>query len=85
MTQYPEAYLCRELDMCYLNISLITDYDVGLDGDPNVKPVTHEEVIRVFTENNERLKKLLFGIIPKMPRAKDLTCICQDLVSKSRF
>ena len=33
MTQYPEAYLARELEMCYVNISLVTDYDVGLEGD----------------------------------------------------
>ena len=85
MTQYPEAYLCRELDMCYLNISLITDYDIGLAGDPNIKPVTHEEVIRVFNENNEKLKKLLFGIIPKIPKAGKSKCDCQDLVAKSRF
>ena len=32
MTQYPECYLARELEMCYVNISLITDYDVGLEG-----------------------------------------------------
>jgi 5'-methylthioadenosine phosphorylase len=85
MTQYPEAYLCRELEMAYMNISLITDYDVGLEGDPNIKPVTHEEVIRVFTENNEKLKKLLFGIIPRLPDAKDLKDGSQDIVSKSRF
>ena len=85
MTQYPEVYLCRELDMCYLNISLITDYDVGLEGDPNIKPVTHEEVIRVFTENNEKLKKLLFGIVPKLPKTGKSKCGCQDFVSKSRF
>ena len=29
MTQYPEAYLARELEICYVNISLITDHDVG--------------------------------------------------------
>ena len=51
MTQYPEAVLARELELCYANISLITDYDVGVEGVP---PVTHEEVVRVFTENNER-------------------------------
>ena len=85
MTQYPEAYLCRELDMAYLNISLITDYDVGLEGDPNIKPVTHEEVIRVFTENNEKLKNLLFGIVPRMPNAEDLTDGSQNLVANSRF
>src|SRR5206468_5897469 len=27
MTQYPEAPLARELELCYANISLITDYD----------------------------------------------------------
>ena len=34
MTQYPEAILARELEICYLEISLITDYDVGLEGRP---------------------------------------------------
>ena len=85
MTQYPEAFLCRELEMAYLNISLITDYDVGLEGDPNVKPVEHEEVIRVFTENNEKLKNLLFAIVPRMPDAKDLKDGSQDILSRSRF
>ncbi|MEA2550242.1 MAG: 5-methylthioadenosine phosphorylase, partial [Actinomycetota bacterium] len=34
MTQYPEALLARELELCYANISLITDYDVGVEGVP---------------------------------------------------
>ena len=34
MTQYPEAVLARELELCYANISLITDYDVGVEGVP---------------------------------------------------
>ena len=33
MTQYPEVVLARELEMCYVNIALITDYDVGLEGE----------------------------------------------------
>ena len=63
MTQYPEALLARELELCYANISLITDYDVGVEGVP---PVTHEEVVRVFTENNEKLRDLLFAVIPAL-------------------
>jgi 5'-methylthioadenosine phosphorylase len=85
MTQYPEVYLCRELDMAYLNISLITDYDVGLEGHPEIKPVTHEEVVKVFLKNNEKLRNLLFGIIPKMPKASKLTDGSQNLVANSRF
>jgi 5'-methylthioadenosine phosphorylase len=53
MTQYPECYLARELEICYANISLITDYDVGLEDDPDIKPVSTEEVVKVFNENNE--------------------------------
>lgn len=64
MTQYPEAYLVRELDMEPVNISLITDYDAGLVSDS--EPVTMEEVYRVFNENNEKLKKLLFTMIERI-------------------
>ena len=66
MTNYPEGILARELELCYANISLITDYDVGLEGQEGVSPVSHEEVVRVFTENNERLRRLLFAAIPKI-------------------
>ena len=66
MTAYPEGYLARELELCYANVSLITDYDVGLEGQEGVSPVSHEEVVRVFTENNERLRRLLFEAIPKI-------------------
>ena len=34
MTQYPEAYLARELGMHYAGIALITDYDTGVEHDP---------------------------------------------------
>jgi 5'-methylthioadenosine phosphorylase len=71
MTQYPEALLARELELCYANISLITDYDVGVEGVP---PVTNDEVIRVFNENNDRLRDLLFAIIPALPADRDCPC-----------
>lgn len=60
MTQYPESVLARELEMCYCNISLITDYDVGVAG---VAPVSVDEVIKVFHDNNERLRTLLYGMV----------------------
>ena len=74
MTAYPEGWLARELELCYANISLITDYDVGLEDDPDVEPVSHEGVVKVFTENNERLRELLFAAIPEDRRATSDTC-----------
>lgn len=72
MTQYPEAYLARELEICYVNVSLITDYDVGLVAD--VEAVSHEQVLKVFSENNDKLRDLLFTLIPRIPEER--RCIC---------
>jgi 5'-methylthioadenosine phosphorylase len=74
MTAYPEGWLARELELCYANVSLITDYDVGLEDDPDIEPVSHEGVVKVFTENNEKLRRLLFEAIPKIGPQPDDTC-----------
>ncbi len=74
MTQYPEAYLARELAMCVVNVSLITDYDSGLVADGEVSPVTAEEVMHVFHQNAERIRKVIFGLIEKIPTTRDCPC-----------
>lgn len=71
MTQYPECYLARELEICYCNISLITDHDAGAEG---VEPVSNEEVVRVFGENNHKLKDLLYQMIPALPVERECSC-----------
>jgi 5'-methylthioadenosine phosphorylase len=83
MTAYPEGYLARELEICYANVSLITDYDVGLSDDPDIPPVSHAEVVRVFEENNVRLRELLFAVIPKLPAERD--CLCATALEGARF
>ena len=73
MTQYPEAWLARELELCYANVSLVTDYDVGLEGMPDVPPVSADAAFRVFAENLDRLRALLFRAAPKIgPQPDDL-------------
>ena len=74
MTQYPEVALARELEMCYVNISVVTDYDVGLEGDPSVRPVSHEEVIKVFNENLRKLRKLISEIVKMTPLKRGCDC-----------
>jgi 5'-methylthioadenosine phosphorylase len=75
MTQYPEAYLARELGMCYAAIALVTDYDVGVEGVDDIKPVTMEEVFKVLEANVERTRGLLFRAIPRLPAER--SCDCQ--------
>jgi 5'-methylthioadenosine phosphorylase len=79
MTQYPEAVLARELAICYCNISLITDYDVGVEGMP---PVSVPEVIKVFNDNNARLTDLLLAVIPMMPLER--ACPCASALDGAR-
>lgn len=74
MTQYPEAYLAREVGICYANIALITDYDAGTEGNHEIKPVTEEEVFKVFQENNEKVKKVIFEMIRKMDMEECSNC-----------
>jgi len=82
MTNYPECVLARELEMCYVNISLITDYDVGVEGDPAVEPVTQAAVARVFQQNNEKLRRLLLAMIERLPRTR--TCSCATALAHAR-
>jgi 5'-methylthioadenosine phosphorylase len=76
MTQYPECYLAREQGICYANISLITDYDAGLEGRDDIPPVTHEAVLEVFKANNDKIKSMIFEII-KRTDPDDNSCNCR--------
>jgi 5'-methylthioadenosine phosphorylase len=80
MTQYPESYLARELEICYCNISLITDHDAGAEG---AEPVSNEEVVRVFGENNDKVRSLLYAMIPAMPAERD--CVCSHALDGAAF
>jgi 5'-methylthioadenosine phosphorylase len=74
MTQYPEAWLARELELCYANVSLVTDYDAGLEGKSDVPPVSAEEAFRVFADNLGKLRALLFRAVPTVGPQPDDSC-----------
>jgi len=82
MTQYPECPLAREAEVCYLNVSLITDYDVGVEGDPHAQPVSAEEVLRQFAANLGRLKELIMTVIAAIPAER--TCRCGSALAGAR-
>jgi 5'-methylthioadenosine phosphorylase len=66
-----------------VNVSLITDYDVGLEGMPGIQPVSHSEVVRVFQENNAKLKDLLLALLLNIPSER--TCPCATALKGARF
>lgn len=74
MTQYPEAMLARERELCYLGIGIVTDYDAGLEGEPGIKPVESREVTRVFGKSVERVKQLIESMVPRIPDKRGCAC-----------
>jgi 5'-methylthioadenosine phosphorylase len=83
MTTYPEAILARELEMCYLNLSLVTDYDAGLEADPTVAAVQAHDVMRVLAENVNTVRTLLAALIPRIPEKP--SCTCQTALAAARL
>ena len=69
MTQYPEAWLCRELGMAVVNISLITDYDAGVH--EGTEAVDAQSVLEVFQQNAERIQKVVLEMIRRFPADLD--------------
>lgn len=83
MTQYPEAWLARELALCYVNISLVTDYDVGVSDEPGHAPVTADEVMKQFAANNTKLRDLILRAIERLPDHNDCA-LCPGALDHAR-
>jgi len=69
MTQYPEAWLCRELGMAVVNIALVTDYDAGVHEGTDV--VDARSVLEVFAQNAERIQAVVRDLIGRFPADLD--------------
>jgi 5'-methylthioadenosine phosphorylase len=65
MTQHPEAALAREAGIPYAGIALVTDYDAGIAGRPDIAPVSQERVFELFEQNIDTLRALLRGAITR--------------------
>jgi len=70
MTLVPECQLARELEMCYLSLAMITDYDTWSD-----HPVDTATVLRIMAENIDKIKELLSAAIPDIPENRE-RCDC---------
>lgn len=81
MTQYPEAYLARELGICYAGIALVTDFDTGVEEAPDVGPVTMSDVFAVLRANVAATRSLLFEAIPRLPAART-DCACASALDQ---
>jgi len=71
MTNFAEAKLAREAEICYATLAAVTDYDCW---HPNHESVTIDMVIRNLQNNIENSKKILLAAIKKLPEARSCSC-----------
>ena len=72
MTAYPEAWLARELELCYATVAMVTDHDVGAAG---AEPASADRVVETFERNLGRLRELLVAALPRLgPPPDDDPC-----------
>lgn len=63
MSIAPEATLANEAGVPYAAVAMSTDYDCWKEDE---KPVTWEDILKIFGQNVEKVTKLLLAAIPKI-------------------
>jgi 5'-methylthioadenosine phosphorylase len=79
MTAMPEAVLARELEICMLGISAVTNYAAGIID----KKLTATEVVENMRSSNVVIKSLLFALIPRL--VGNRTCTCKDALKDAEL
>lgn len=73
MTSATEAKLCREAEICYATMSLVTDYDVWHEVE---EPVTIEMILDVMRRNINDAKSIIKKAVAGLPLKRTGECEC---------
>jgi len=73
MTAATEARLCREAEICYATLALVTDYDVWHETE---EPVTVELVLQNLSANTANAKTVIRKALAALGRAGARGCDC---------
>jgi 5'-methylthioadenosine phosphorylase len=71
MTNWQEAKLAREAEICFASLALVTDYDCW---NPAADHVVIEEVLRILSANAELARRAVAGVAPHLPASRDCAC-----------
>lgn len=77
MTQVPEVVLAREAEMCYANVSIVTNFAAGI----LPQPLTHHEVLEVMERELPRLTQLLLDAARQVDKGD---CACRHALDEYR-
>jgi 5'-methylthioadenosine phosphorylase len=71
MTAATEAKLCREAELCYASLALVTDYDCW---QPEEEAVSASSIVEVLQANVNRAKEIVRGVLPRLSTLPACTC-----------
>jgi 5'-methylthioadenosine phosphorylase len=77
MTSVTEARLCREAEICYATMSLVTDYDVWHEEEESVSV---ELILENMRHNIHNAKSIIKGALTKLPSDRGEACDCSQAI-----
>ena len=84
MTNLQEAKLCREAEICYATLAMVTDYDVWHETEQDVSV---EAVVAILKQNAETAKAIIKATVSSFPAGRE-GCSCgsamQDAIITDR-
>lgn len=87
MTQFPEVAIARELELCYANLSFVTDYDTAakevVAGLEQAAPVSHAMVVRQFNLSESAIQQVVETLVGAAPHTDD--CSCRTALKEARI
>ncbi len=73
MTNLTEARLCREAEICYASLALVTDYDCWRE---ETEDVSVEVILSILRENADAARRSLAGAVTRVDPGR--ACACRD-------
>ncbi len=78
MTNWQEAKLAREAEICFASLALCTDYDCW---NPAAGHVVIEEVLRILGENVDLARRSIASVVADLPPTR--TCPCANALAEA--
>jgi 5'-methylthioadenosine phosphorylase len=78
MTAATEAKLCREAELCFSALALVTDFDAWHDDEA---PVSVDAVIQVLLANVSRARDVIRRVLPSLQHPR--TCACGQAAARA--
>ena len=78
MTNWQEAKLAREAELCFASLALVTDYDCWKS---DAEHVVIEEVLRILAANAQLAQRAVAGVAERLPAHR--TCACANALQNA--